>query len=82
MGQCDSQKEKRITGSEFGQEKRSTSLLATRTEGVKKQCIAHSVKCLRRLRRTAKVFVSYNLCKRPHTFTAQLREMTTKEALL
>lgn len=48
--------------------KRSTSLLATRMDGVNKKCMAHSVKCLRRFRRTAKVFVSHNLCG-PHTFT-------------
>lgn len=50
-------KRKRITGGELGQKKKntSTSLLATGMDGVKEKCMAHSVKCLRSLRRTAKV---------------------------
>lgn len=48
----------KITKTEQGQEKRSTGLLATRMDGVKKRkCVAHFVECCRRLGATVFVFV-------------------------
>lgn len=59
--------------------KRSTSLLATRTDGVKKKCMSPSVSSLNR-----KVFVSQKTHKkRPHTFTRQqLADAQSQEALV
>lgn len=64
--QYNSLKQKRITGSELGQEKWSTGLLATRIDGIKKKHMLTLSSAW-----GDKVFVSHNLCIRPHAFALQ-----------